>query len=369
MRRWIFIVLLLAGWIGVAAKNAPKAANQESVLERVIHYPSVDQNGEALVLSGKLCVPTDKKPRGIILLPHYTITANKEAPSNKLTNEAAFYKRDFVLVMPDYLGYGLSGDRVHPYLCGEITARNTVDMMLYCRSILDSMSLGLSVDSIYIVGYSQGGASALWTLKLLEEAYAGRIHVKQCFVGGAPVDVANTYDEAVKSNFVPAPALIPMLVYGTIKGYGLDLKPEDILTRAMQKYYRKYISTKQYGVMELFYKMPNHTTSHWLTTQAMDKSMPVGKRLYEGLLRSSMVHFDISGVSTDSICPDWKPQTPTYVFHSINDNVVPFQSAEHLQRCLGNLQNIIWDFKKYGGHMHSAKIFHRKVYKRLMNED
>ena len=357
MKRVLFIGFLLLGW-----------KMQASALERVIHYPSVDQNGVTIMLSGKLCVP-DQQPKGIILLPHYTITANKEAPSVKLTNEAAFYKEEYVLVMPDYLGYGLSGDRVHPYLCGEITARNTVDMLLYCRPILDSMALGISLDSIYVVGYSQGGASALWTLKLLEEQYAGQIVVKKCFAGGSPVDVANTLDDVLSHNFVPAPALIPLLVYGMIEGYQMEMKPEDVLTRVMRKYYKKYIRTKDYGVMELFWLMPNHTPSYWLTKEARDRTTPKGKMLYDGLLRSSLVHFDTAGQNTDSICPNWKPKAPLMVFHSINDNLVPFQSAANLRRCFGDETNITWDFEKYGGHMHSSKIFHTKVNELLKNDN
>ena len=161
VKRIFFIGLLLVCWTMGSAKK--------SVLERVVLYPSHDQYGDTLTLSGKLCVPQDRKPKGIILLPHWTISDADEAPSHKVTGEAKYFIKDYVLVMPDYIGYGVTGNRMHPYLHGELTARNTVDMMLYCRQILDSMALGIPTDSIFIVGYSQGGATALWTLKLIEE--------------------------------------------------------------------------------------------------------------------------------------------------------------------------------------------------------
>ena len=90
---------------------------KKSVLERVVLYPSHDQYGDTLTLSGKLCVPQDRKPKGIILLPHWTISDAEEAPSHKVTGEAKYFIKDYVLVMPDYIGYGVTGNRMHPYLC------------------------------------------------------------------------------------------------------------------------------------------------------------------------------------------------------------------------------------------------------------
>lgn len=338
---------------------------QKSVLERVVLYPSHDQTGDTLTLSGKLCVPQDRKPKGIILLPHWTINGDFEAPSNKLIGEAKYFIKDYVLVMPDYIGYGVTGKRMHPYLHGEITARNTVDMMLYCRQILDSMALGIPTDSIFIVGYSQGGATALWALKLIEEEYADRIHVRKCFAGGSPCDVASIYDEAVKFNAASVPPEIPLLVLGTSVSYGLDLNPKDFFTPAMLRAYDKYIAPKDKSIIQLYFLMPNHKLTHWMTTAGMDKTRPETKRFYDGMLRSSLVHYDLDGGKTDSICPEWRPKAPLYVFQSTNDRLVIYKNGVHLRRCLGEMPNITWDFGKYGDHMPASFVFLSKVKKMI----
>lgn len=353
MRRFLIIFLLLVCWCSGQAK--------QKSLDRTIFYPSVDQNGDELVLSGRLCIPEMEKPKGIILLPHFTISANEEAPSNKLPVEAKYFKNQYVLVMPDYIGFGVTCDRVHPYLHGELTARNCVDMLLSAQPILDSLSLDIPLDSIYVVGFSQGGVVALWTLKLLEEEYADRIHVKKCFVGSAPSDVATTYDDPIAQNVTGVPAVIPMLVMGTSEAYNLHLQPEDFFSPAMMRIYNKYIKNKNKRMTSLYFLMPNHKISHWMTTQGMDKTQPETERFYEGLLRSSLVHYDIHNNAADSICPAWIPQAPLYVFHSTNDNLVPFQNALHLRRCYQTLPNIIWDFDKYGGHVRSMFTFLSKV--------
>lgn len=330
------------------------------VREQVLLYPSVDQYGDTITLSGMVTVPTDRPAKGIILIPHYTIQADREAPSNQLIYDAKFYKEDFVLLMPDYIGYGITRDKEHPYLAGELTARNCIDMVLGAQTMLDTLQLGLPLDSIYIVGYSQGGFSALWTLRVIEESYADRIHVKGCFAGAGPYDVAVTYDETLTKKKIMMPALVPLMVVGTDIAYDLQLNRSEIMTPAAQRLYQRYIANKEYTILQIYFKTPNHCLRHWLTSAGMDKTHPQTRRLYEGLKRSSIVG--------DSICPSWTPKAPLYVFHSTQDEVVTIRCAEHLQRCVKDLPNVTFDFGKYGHHIPASRIFHAQVSEMLLKE-
>ena len=184
MYRHILLFIAVAVLLGACASTRQQTAapaKKGGVLEHVLYYTSVDQHGDSLTLSGKIYVPAE--PKGIILLPHYTIASNAEVPSTGGSGEERFLRNDYVLIMPDYIGYGATRDRVHPYLHGELTARNTVDMLLASRAAVDSMlqattpARHLTVDTISVVGFSQGGATALWVLKLLEQNYADRVHV------------------------------------------------------------------------------------------------------------------------------------------------------------------------------------------------
>ena len=130
----VVLALLVCG-VGEAYAKKAKTQQQVPVEEHVLLYPSVDQHGDSLVLSGKVCVPKDKKPKGIVFIPHYTIASNSEAPSIKMTGESLAFKDEYVLLMPDFIGYGVTADRVHPYLHGELTARNGVDMILGARPL------------------------------------------------------------------------------------------------------------------------------------------------------------------------------------------------------------------------------------------
>ena len=358
MKRFNLILLLaLCSCLSVLAE----------VMDSTVLYPSVDQFGQPITLSGKLSVPRDRTPKGILLMPHYTVTSNKEVPSSTVTLEEKLFRDEYVIIMPDYLGYGVTSDRVHPYLDGELAARNSVDLLLAMQPVLDSMQLGLPTDSIYIIGASQGGATALWILKLLEEQYAEQIHVIRCFAASGPYDVATTYDDAMKRNKTGLPATIAMLVVGTSEAYNLQLDNDYFFTPAMKRCFNKWIAGKRVKTVPIFFRMPNHRVSHWMKPQAMDRTQPQTQLLYDGLLRSSLVHYSITGDTTDTIVPDWTPQAPLYILHSTSDEIVTFRCAEHLQRCYADAPNITWDFGKYGGHLTSITLFFARVYN-LLNE-
>lgn len=347
----IFLILcLLCGWNTAFAAKDKKPA----VREQVLIYPSVDQHGDSLMLSGKVCMPLDQKPRGVILIPHYTITSLQESPSVKMTGESRIFMDEYVLLMPDYLGYGITGDRVHPYLAGDLTGHNCADMVLYAQKMADSLQIPIPMDSIYIVGYSQGGASAAWTLRVIEEHFADRIGVKGCFAGSGPYDVLVTFEEAVQTNKMTMPPLIALVFVGTDEAYDLHLDRATMFTPKMMHIYEKYIANKQYTQLQLFFKMMNMNLDHWLQPSVIDGTHPQVPLLREGLRRSGLVG--------EETCPEWKPKAPFYVFHSTQDNLVSIRCAEHLKRCIPeNMPNVTYDFGKYGKHIQASSVFFRKV--------
>lgn len=357
MKRTIWIALLLAAVrIGLHAS------------EHVICYPSVNQFGGPLTLSGRLTVPDSTTAKGIILLLHGTYTSNNEVPSNKPMMEEKWFGADYVMVMPDYMGYGITQDSIHPYLCGELTAQHCVDMLLHIRTMLDTMQVQTRTDSITIIGFSQGGATALWTFKLLEEHYAERLPVKACYAGSGPYDVASEFDVSVQNNKTGMPVTVPMLVLGTNLAYDLHLNTDDFFTYSAKSIMKQFVTRKKYGFVDVWFRTPVHQLNYWLNKNGRDKSQPATQRIYEGLLRSSLVHYpvDCHPVGQRVICPSWRPKAYTYVFHSTNDNIVGFHNADHLRRCWGEPDNVQYEFGKFGNHLQSYRLFIKHVCSALL---
>ena len=337
----------------------------ESYVSMPCTYSSVDQFGLPVTLSGKIYFPREGLPKRIVLQPHYTVLSNKEVPSMCDMGEAVLRDKGYALVMPDYLGYGITCDRNHPYLCCELAARNTVDMLFAAQDFLSKLNRQPQNDSIIIVGFSQGAQSALATLRLLETQYP-HIPVKQCFAGSGPYDVARTYDVTIANDNVGLQFTVPLLIMGTSWGYNLHLDPNYFMYRKTVRHARKYIFSKQYTAtnVTIFARMGiSHKVSKLMTPQGMNKALPETARLYNGLLRSSIVHVS----ETDTILGEWTPRTPLFLMHSYTDKGVPFENSQSLQLMLETkgVQNVEYDFGDYGDHISSLFRFLDILTKRL----
>ena len=120
------------------------------------NYPSVDADGNKIMLSALMAVPTKMVLDGLHAMPnnmiigcHVTITSNYECPTeyNKsggsgswqsdVGMQICYARYDFfrqpccLVIMPDYEGYGVSKNRPHPYLYQELTARQVADAARY----------------------------------------------------------------------------------------------------------------------------------------------------------------------------------------------------------------------------------------------
>lgn len=134
-------------------------------------YMSKDWNGEPVRLSGRIVVPADKKVNRIMIVSHYTIGANYEAPSMSFPLEGIFASRGIAVIVPDYLGYGITADQVHPYLCSDLTALHVVDMYKAALPFLEHIDCLPENDDVILFGYSQGGATTMAVSQI------GRAHV------------------------------------------------------------------------------------------------------------------------------------------------------------------------------------------------
>lgn len=325
--------------------------------EIVLNYWSIDQHGDSILLSGLVSIPDSSRTiQGVILIPHFTIGANREAPSQKIIVEAKRFKNDFICIMPDYIGYGVSADRFPPYLHGELTAQNCVDMVLETQKILAARNITPTSDSIYIVGFSQGAATAVWTLKTIEQQYTDQIKVKACYAAGGPYDVAAIYDAAVQKDRVGAAMTIPLLVMGTSEAYDLNLDRNYFFTYQMNRRFDELIASKRYGYASLYFLLMSHRVSRWLTPAGADKTLHETAKLYQGLQKSSIVNYD------------WKPRTTCYIMHSTTDGIVPFVAAEKLRHHWGNLTNVTYDFNDYGDHLICRLKFEKKVASQIVKK-
>lgn len=241
-------------------------------------YPSKSYTGENILLSAVLVAWTPAEPattdriETVHIYNHFTITADRECPTSSLnqgdTQEQNLLKMmclaDYgtrigiptpfvghcIVIAPDYEGYGLTKNRVHPYMAQELTARQVTDAVMYGLELYNkavrepgSKLLPLSDDwRSFAFGYSQGGSTALAVHRYLEEhGLDTSLHFQGSICGDGPYDLIATlryyFDDngdsygaetGHRKGIVTMPVVLPLIIKGMLdyspelKGYRLE---------------------------------------------------------------------------------------------------------------------------------------------------
>lgn len=206
-----------------------------------ILYTSIDENNRPIQLSALVVWPNNKrfktpKADGLVIGCHVTITDNKECPSNYKNQSwttdvgmlamaakthgitsghgAAF---ENLVVIPDYQGYGISSDRIHPYLYQDLTARQVVDgVRAGLEFYADIKEFEDDWHSISM-GYSQGGSVALAVHKYIEENnLSEELRFRGSLCGDGPYDPMSTVKRYVKEDKIFMPVAVGLILKGMV---------------------------------------------------------------------------------------------------------------------------------------------------------
>lgn len=319
---------------------------QSRVVELSGVYPSYDMDDNLIHLSGKVIMPADGKFRRFILVSHYTIGSNAEAPSRCFSLEGVLAKMGYCLIIPDYIGYGVTADKIHPYLMMDRTARNVADMFLYVRMYLEACGVRPKYNDIYLMGYSQGGATTMAVERLLEtEPFIYKnTYIRRVFAGGGPYDVQATYDRFVTTNVAGYPVAVPLVLQGMIHGAKLNISVEQMMAPRLVKNLDEWINSKHYTTSQVNQLIGSTVTSDLLSATSMDRTSPEVAELYKAMKENSIISYN------------WEPEAPVYMLHSMDDETVPYLNATNAKNKWKNA-NIEVNFGHYGTHVKTALRF------------
>lgn len=314
-----------------------------------VAYWSTDPQGDSLLVSGRVYLPKQRYLNGIMIGCHYTMTSDIEAPSNMLSMESLFAMKGYAVIMPDYVGYGLSRDKVHPYLHWRSAAKTAVDLLNCMPELLEYYGYSYPID-VVVTGYSQGGAVALGVTRMLEELDSMWI-VRKLYAGAGPYDPAGTYLYSMERNEMGIPAAIPLIVMGLSDAYELEFELEDFFLEPLLSNYEEWVLSKEYTVGDINYLMGSTVMTELMTEEALDMDSPLADMLYEVLLWNSNVGYDL--------------RSPAYFFHSLDDEVVPILNTINLQEQMPDESGKTYDYDHYGSHMEASVPFMQYVYQDL----
>lgn len=338
-----------------------KYGNQKKVIEIVGTYPSHDADGNEITLSGKVMLPRDGNPKRMILVSHYTVCSNAEAPSNCFSIEGLLVKSGYGLIIPDYIGYGVTAKEVHPYLVMDLTARNVLDMYLAVRPWLEAIDRVPDDPELDLMGYSQGGATTMAVQHLIETEYddaddIDHVSLHRVFAGGGPYDVKATYERFVTTDTASYPVAVPLVLQGMIKGNKLNMQLEDMMQPWLCEHLDDWINSKRFSSAQINKLIGTKVTHNLLTEEAMEQKSDKVAELYKAMTVNSILSLY------------WEPEASVYIMHSMDDETVPFTNASNAKSKWQDA-NITYNFGHYGGHVMTCLRFIYAVQTLLQQEE
>lgn len=207
-----------------------------------LSYETIGARDEPASASGGLMVPTGSDatcqgPRPLVLYGHGTQTdknfdiADLTNPDNAegLAIAALFAAQGYIVIAPNYAGYGTSSLSYHAYLHADQQSSEMIDALSAARQALPLAATPATTDSgkLFVTGYSQGGFVAMATHRAIE-AQGGAVTASAPLSG--PYALV-AFGDAIFEGRVSAGAVVnlTLLINGYQQAYGnLYSAPTDV---------------------------------------------------------------------------------------------------------------------------------------------
>ncbi len=283
---------------------------KNGVQQYKIVYNTTNTDGTAIKASGALIVPTgstDALP--LMSYQHGTIFNDADAPSyltiTRGEGQTATFLASlgYIISAPDYIGYGTSNNLPHPYEHREGLATASLDMLRAAKEAITNQKINWN-NSLYIAGYSEGGFATMSLQKKIEETTGTEFTLKAASCGAGAYNktlgfktlaVTKSSGDATHN----ASYIWVLLTYDRIYKLNRPLNTYFIEPYAAQ------IETQKQNARIL-------GSFDGLLTANFKKGVTEGT---DAALLTAVADNDVF---------DWKPKTPTRLYHGDKDTYVPY---------------------------------------------
>lgn len=252
-----------------------------------LNYQTTDGYGKKLTASGVIALPKKgaNMPSPLLSFQHGTIFQDKEAPSNDLSAGAPpvlLASLGYVTVAADYVGYGASKGKPHPYLLKTPSANAVTDFLRSSKRWLKKNNIRLN-QQLFLTGYSEGGYVTMAAHQALQAKPIPGLNLSASVPAAGPYHISRT--------------LKALTSFSTSK---LPMTEEHRLSPILVD---------------------------WLTKQIMDGLIPNNSDVvFQDTIIRDFLRNGSNGISQHNVY-DWKTAHPVVLFHGRQDATVPFFNA------------------------------------------
>ncbi len=166
-------------------------------------YKTKGSDGADVTASGAVLVPTQANgtPKAgalsVLSVQHGTIFNEPDAPSYFAPNTESTTvgvlgaALGYLVVYPDYIGYGASKAVPHPYEVRKVTASTSYDMLKAVQEFVKEKNIDWTGNKLFLSGYSQGGGATMALQQKIESETPAAFTLKAVSCGAGAYDKLN----------------------------------------------------------------------------------------------------------------------------------------------------------------------------------
>jgi pimeloyl-ACP methyl ester carboxylesterase len=277
-------------------------------------------NNKVINASGLICVPTKPGDYPVISFQNGTNTINANSPSEAPYNYQMIglvASMGYVVVVPDYPGFGASSNIPHPYLVKEPMVRSMIDLLYAVNELPGTELPDLTIKNEYfLIGYSLGGWSSLALHKELEINHKNEFNLGGSVCGAGPYDILLLLKNMMALETYHMPVYIGYILNAYTSYEQFSNPVNDI----MNEPYASRIGSLYNGILGM------SQINAQLTTSISELITPGFLSGFETASQYATVR---EALIQNSISP-WKTNTPLLLIHGSGDTQVDPVSTEDI---------------------------------------
>ena len=271
--------------------------------------------GENIKASGLVAFPETTNNVPILNFNHGTTSLHRDAPTEDLFQYIFFSNAasaGYIFVIPDYLGFGVSDDILHPYYRSDITGLTIVDMLRATKELAEIEGYNFNGD-VFLSGYSEGGFATMSAHKTLEENNFQGLNLVASAPAAGGYDMTGMLNYFLSLETYHQPYYLAYVAFSYKTSYDWGLQLSDIFNEPYASLIPQYFNGQHSGGeinSVLSYSVNLLLNENFRNNFYTDPSLNVVVEAFE-----------------ENSFNQWVPKTKMFMYHGTADITVPYQNS------------------------------------------
>jgi len=287
---------------------------QYDITVYTITYNTIYQ-GKNIVASGLVAFPETEKGMPMLNFNHGTTSLHADAPTVDLLQYSFFSNAasaGYILVIPDYLGFGSSEDIVHPYYRSDITGQTVVDMLIATKELAKIEGYNYNGD-VFLSGYSEGGFATMAAHHNIEKNNYTNLNIVASAPAAGGYDITGMLNYFLSLKTYHVPYYIAYVAIGYKTSYNWDISLNTIFNEPYASNIPEYYNGKFSGSQ--INEVLNDTISILFKEKFINETFS-----------NNEFSIFVDALEENSL-DAWTPRNKMIMYHGSSDITVPYQNS------------------------------------------